>query len=105
MLYVTAPDIAAAEALAAAVVEPRLAACANILPGMRSIYRWQGALEQAEEVVLLVKTRDGLVQAASDALVSAHPYDEPCVLVIPVEGGAPGFLAWIAAETGHQSAE
>jgi len=99
LVYVTAPSLAEAEALARLAVEQRLAACANILPGMRSLYWWQGKLEQADEVVLLLKTTEALADELTRAIAQAHSYDCPCVVVLPIECGHPAFLDWIAAET------
>jgi len=99
LVYVTAPTLAEAESLARMAVEQRLAACANILPGMRSLYWWQGKLEQADEVVLLLKTTEVLVPALIDALTSAHSYDCPCVVALPIAAGNPEFLRWIDTET------
>jgi periplasmic divalent cation tolerance protein len=99
LVYVTAPSLAEAESLARLAVERRLAACANILPGMRSLYWWQGKLEQADEVVLLLKTTEALAGELTRAIAAAHSYDCPCVVVLPIEGGHPAFLDWIAAET------
>ncbi|MDP2846977.1 MAG: divalent-cation tolerance protein CutA [Humidesulfovibrio sp.] len=99
LVYVTAPSLAEAESLARLAVEGRLAACANILPGMRSLYWWQGALESAEEVVLLLKTSEALVPALTKALTEAHSYDCPCVVALPIVQGNPDFLRWIEAET------
>jgi len=99
LVYVTAPDMAEAESLAHLAVERRLAACANILPGMRSLYWWRGKLEQAHEVVLVFKTTEALVPALTQALTSAHSYDCPCVVALPIVGGNPDFLHWIDAET------
>jgi len=95
LLYVTAGDVAEAKRLGRAVVEARLAACANILPAMTSIYRWQGAMEEAEEVVLLVKTTEAARLAATELLIREHSYDEPCVVALPITGGADGFLGWV----------
>lgn len=100
LLYVTTADEAEAERLGRAVVEARLAACANILPGMRSIYRWQGKIESGQECVLILKTRPELAQRAIEAVKAGHSYETPCTLVLPVQGGNPAFLNWIAAETG-----
>ncbi|MDO9081697.1 MAG: divalent-cation tolerance protein CutA [Humidesulfovibrio sp.] len=102
MVYVTAPSLAEAESLARLAVTRRLAACANILPGMRSLYWWQGKLEQADEVVLLLKTTEALVPALTEAIVAAHSYDCPCVVVLPIEGGHPAFLQWLADETARR---
>jgi len=99
LVYVTAPDMAEAESLARLAVERRLAACANILPGMRSLYWWRGKLEQAQEVVLVFKTTESLVPALTQALMSAHSYDCPCVVALPIAAGNPDFLRWIETET------
>lgn len=99
LVYVTAPSLAEAESLARLAVEGHLAACANILPGMRSLYWWQGKLEQADEVVLILKTTEALVPALTKALTEAHSYDCPCVVALPITGGNPDFLRWIADET------
>ena len=99
LVYVTAPSLAEAESLARLAVTRRLAACANILPGMRSLYWWRGRLEQADEVVLLLKTTQGLAEELVQALASAHSYECPCVVVLPIEGGHRAFLDWIGAET------
>ena len=99
LVYVTAPSLAEAESLARLAVTQRLAACANILPGMRSLYWWQGRLEQADEVVLLLKTTADKADELVQALASAHSYECPCVVLLPIEGGHRGFLDWIAAET------
>jgi len=100
LLYVTCGSVAEAEAVATAVVGARLAACANIIPGMRSLYWWQGKLERGDEAVLILKTRASLVQAATDAVKAAHAYSVPCVLALPVAaGGNADYLAWLLAET------
>lgn len=99
LVYVTAPSLAEAESLARLAVEGRLAACANILPAMRSLYWWQGRLETADEAVLLLKTTEALVPALTRALTEAHSYDCPCVVALPIASGNPDFLRWIEAET------
>lgn len=100
-LYSTWPDLERAEAAGAALVEARLAACANIIPAIRSIYRWNGAIQRDDEVLMLIKTSSAKAAAARDALVAAHPYDVPCVLhlLTAPENSAPDFLAWVARET------
>jgi len=100
LVYVTAPTLAEAASLARLAVEGRLAACANILPGMRSLYWWQGRLESADETVLLLKTTAELAPALIRALTEAHSYDCPCVVALPIATGNPDFLRWIEAETG-----
>lgn len=102
LVYVTAPSLTEAEHLAGLAVTRRLAACANILPAMRSLYWWQGKLEQADEVVLLLKTTEALAGELTRVLAEAHSYDCPCVVVLPIESGHPAFLHWIEEETGLQ---
>lgn len=100
LLYCTTSSVAEAEAIAQTVVGERLAACANIIPGMRSVYWWQGKLEQGEEAVLILKTRLDLVEAATAAVKAAHSYSVPCVLPLTVgQGGNPDYIAWLLAET------
>ena len=102
LVYVTAPSLAEAESLARLAVERRLAACANILPAMRSLYWWQGVLEQADEVVLLLKTTEAQAGELTRTIAEAHSYDCPCVVVLPIEGGHPAFLQWLADETARR---
>lgn len=101
-LYSTWPDLRSAEAAAEALVERRLAACANLVPGVRSFYRWQGEMQRDEEVAMFAKTRAALAEQARDLLVDLHPYDTPCVLTLPLDAAKShaAFVAWIAAETG-----
>lgn len=98
-VYVTFPDLAAAESIGAAAVEARLAACVNILPGMRSIYRWQGATEVADEVVAFFKTRADLAERLCAVIAARHPYDTPAIVVLPIVGGSGRYIDWIVAET------
>lgn len=93
------PDRPAAEALANALVEARLAACVNILAPCRSVYRWQGAIEAAEEVPLLIKTSSERYAALETAIRSHHPYTLPEVIALPVVQGLPAYLAWVNSET------
>jgi len=99
IIYSTFPSLETAEAAGRAMVEARLAACANILPGMVSIYRWEGALERGEETVLLLKTRREMAEALLAELKAIHPYELPALLVLDVAAGDAGYLGWIAAET------
>ncbi len=100
-IYTTWPDTGSAQAAAASLVEARLCACANILPGMTSVYRWEGAIETAQECVMILKTTDAQASALRQRIMELHPYDTPCLLALPVDAAAsaPDFLAWIAAET------
>lgn len=99
LIYATFPDMGAAESAAGALVDRGLAACVNILPGMVSIYIWQGRRERASEVVMIAKTRDAVADEAMSAIVSLHPYDNPAVLLLPVTAGAEKFCAWIVEQT------
>jgi periplasmic divalent cation tolerance protein len=92
------PDRAAAESLARALVERRLAACINILPPCRSVYRWQGAVEQADEVPLLIKTTRARYAELEAALGELHPYAVPEIIALPLAAGLPAYLDWVSAE-------
>ena len=98
-VHVTAPDVECARRLARAVVEDRLAACVNVLPGMCSVYRWEGDVHEDDEVLLLVKTRRALVPALLARLEELHPYEVPCVLVLPIEDGLASYLRWLDDST------
>ena len=98
-VYTTYPSIVEAERAGRALVERRLAACVNILPGMISHYWWQGAIERAEEVVMIIKTRAGLAEPVRAAVKEMHSYTTAAVLVIPIETVDPDYHAWILGET------
>ena len=93
------PDGESARALADHVVAARLAACVNILAPCRSVYRWQGNIEHAEEVPLLIKTSAERYPALEAAIRAWHPHELPEIVAVPIGRGLPGYLAWIAAET------
>lgn len=99
IVYTTYPSVVEAEKAGRAIVEQRLAACVNILPGMVSHYWWQGVIERGEEAVMIIKTRASLADAVRAAVKAAHSYTIPAVLVLPIEGGDENYLAWIMAET------
>jgi periplasmic divalent cation tolerance protein len=99
VVYTTWPDLASAELAAATLLDARLAACLNILPGMISLYRWDGKIERATEVVMLIKTSATLAEACIEAVCRSHPYANPAALVIPIAGGAHPFLDWIITGT------
>ncbi len=99
LVYTTWPSIVEAEAAGRQIVEKRLAACVNILPGMISHYWWQGKIERAEEVVMIVKTRASLADEVAAAVKELHSYTTPAVMVLPVESLDPAYHAWIVAET------
>ena len=93
------PDRASAEALASELVKARLAACVNVLPPCHSVYRWQGVLETANEVPMLIKTSSERYAELEAAIRSEHPYDLPEVIALPVVDGLPEYLSWVASET------
>lgn len=98
-IWSTWPDAASARAAGRALVEARLAACAVVMPALASVYRWNGAIEEAEEVGLLVKTRRGARDAAMARIESDHPWDVPAVLALSVEAAARAYGDWVLAET------
>ena len=99
LLYTTWPSIVEAEKAGREIVTRRLAACVNILPGMVSHYRWQGVIERADEVVMMIKTRASLANAASAAVKELHSYETPAIMVLPVESVDPDYQKWIVEET------
>lgn len=99
-VLVTCPDRACAEAIARACVEEKLAACANIGPGITSIYRWKGAIEEAEEVPLLLKTRAALFERLSARVIALHPYEVPCVIATELAAVESAYARWLEEATG-----
>ena len=95
----TAPDAEVAERLARGVVEARLAACVNILPAVRSIYRWEGRVQDDAELLLVIKTRHEHFDALRAWLTQHHPYDVPEVLGLPVSAVSAPYLSWLEGET------
>jgi periplasmic divalent cation tolerance protein len=93
------PDLYTAQTLAHRLVEEGLAACANVLPGVQSIYRWQGKIEEASEVTLLIKTMRSRYAAVEETIQRLHPYDVPEVIAVPVVAALPAYLAWLHIET------
>ena len=98
-VYTTYPSVVEAEKAGRALIERTLAACVNILPGMVSLYRWQGAIERGEEAVMIIKTRASLAEAVRAAVKEMHPYETPAILVIPLESVDAAYLGWMLAET------
>jgi len=104
LILTNLPDEASAEALATALVTERLAACVNILAPCRSVYRWQGAIESAREVPLLIKTTTERYAALEAAIRVRHPYELPEIVAVPVTHGLPEYLAWVVTETRAETA-
>jgi periplasmic divalent cation tolerance protein len=98
-VYTTWPSTVEAEQAARALVERRLAACVNILPGMVSVYRWKGKVERGEEAVMIVKTRASLAEGVTTAVKEMHSYTTPAILVMPLESVEQSYLGWILGET------
>ena len=99
LVYTTMPDRAAALDLARALVARRLAACVNVLDGCTSVYRWEGSVEEANEVPLVLKTRSARYAEVEAAILELHPYELPEILAVPVVRGLPEYLEWVAQET------
>jgi periplasmic divalent cation tolerance protein len=99
LVLTTLPVTADAEALAATLVEERLAACVTIGGPMTSVYTWQGSVERAQERQLLLKTVQAKVPLIKARLLTLHPYEVPELLVLPVDGGAEAYLAWVRDST------
>jgi periplasmic divalent cation tolerance protein len=98
-VYTTYPSIVEAEAAGRTLVERRLCACVNILPGMVSLYWWQGKIDRGDEVVMIIKTRASLAEAVRAAVRQMHSYATPAILVLPIESVDPDYHAWIVNET------
>lgn len=99
LVYMTVKDRSEALKIAEEVVRERLAACANVLPAMTSIYEWQGKMQQEEECVVLLKTHEARLSWLLDRLVELHSYECPCVVSVPISSGNPAFLEWVCDQT------
>ncbi len=99
LIYITTANAAEADRIAREVVSRRLAACANIIPGMKSVYWWEGRMETGDETVLLLKTTDQRTSSLVEEIKRLHNYNVPCIVVLPLTGGNPDFLRWIETET------
>jgi periplasmic divalent cation tolerance protein len=93
----TCGDRETAERIAHRLVEQHLAACVNILPGVQSVYRWQGTVESESEVLMLIKTKAALIQQVQSTIASLHSYEVPEFLVLPITGGSEAYMAWLEA--------
>jgi periplasmic divalent cation tolerance protein len=101
VVMTTLPDAPAAEALAERLLEERLVACANVLPGARSIYRWEGEIRRDQEVVVILKTTRAALPRLRERFPALHPYDVPELVAMDVADGAEAYLDWVRSETGR----
>jgi periplasmic divalent cation tolerance protein len=99
VVLVTAPDVETGARIARALVEEGLIACANVVPGIRSIYRWQGRVAEDTEVLLVLKTRASRCAALAARVKALHPYELPEVIALPVADGSEAYLDWVVAES------
>jgi periplasmic divalent cation tolerance protein len=99
MVITNLPNMAAAEAMAMAIVEREAGACVNIVPSVTSVYRWEGKIEKAQEVMLIVKTQYALYTQLEQLILSLHPYELPEIIGVPISAGLPAYLQWIAQQT------
>lgn len=99
LVYITTPDHNTAETLARLALESRLAACANILGPLTSLFHWEETLEHTQEVALLLKTTPECFEPLRERMVRHHPYACPCIIAIPVTQGHAPFLQWVTSET------
>ena len=99
LVFTNVPDRAAAQTLAQALIARRLAACVNVLADCTSVYRWEGKVESAAEVPVLIKTTAARYPALEQAIRNLHPYEIPEIVAIPISHGLPEYLNWVAAET------
>lgn len=99
LCYCSCPDTEVATRIAETLVGERLAACVSVMPGMRSVYRWDGSLQRADEVLLLIKTSAARLPALTARVGDLHPYELPELLAVEVAAGLPAYLSWLEAET------
>lgn len=99
LIITNCPDEETANAIALALVEAKLAACVNILPRVQSLFRWQGVVESATEIPLLIKATSANYPALEAKIRQLHPYEVPEIIALPVTHGLPAYLNWVAAET------
>jgi len=101
--FCTCPDLASATRIARTLVDERLAACVNVLSGVHSVYRWQGAVESADEVLLLIKTTDARLDTLRKRIVSLHPNELPEVIAVEAAGGLPAYLDWVRQQSHEET--
>lgn len=96
VVLVTTPDVSEAESIATLLLERRLIACANLLPGVTSLFWWEGKIERSQEVLLVMKTRFELLTEVTEAVTKAHSYEVCEVVALPITGGSHAYLRWIS---------
>jgi len=105
VVYTTCGNITEAEAIARTLIESRQAACVNVIPGLLSYYRWQGKVENDAELLLMIKTERGSVDAVRHTLEMLHSYDLPEMIVLPIIDGSPNYLEWMEQEMQQQDSD
>lgn len=95
----TCPDAASAEVIAQTLLERKLAACINIMPGVKSYYTWKGVCENTEEHLLIIKTQTSTYPTLEQAILELHPYELPEIIAVPIAAGLPAYLTWITQST------
>ncbi|MGB5405201.1 MAG: divalent-cation tolerance protein CutA [Thiogranum sp.] len=103
IVFCTVPDTDTGHRIAAQLVEYGFAACVNLIPGVESVYRWQGRLEKASEVLLMIKSRSADYTAVETAISALHPYELPEIIAVPLSNGSAGYLDWV--RTVHHEAK
>uniref|UniRef100_A0A0N4ZJW3 Divalent-cation tolerance protein CutA n=1 Tax=Parastrongyloides trichosuri TaxID=131310 RepID=A0A0N4ZJW3_PARTI len=99
VIYVTVPKMEVAKTIARNVVESKLAACVNIIPGVTSVYSWKGNIEEDQELLLIIKTKTNLLEELKKEIVKIHPYEVPEFISLPIEHGSEPYLKWIGEQT------
>ena len=99
LIYNTVPNEETAQKIAEELVGKKLAACVSMVPGLKSVYRWEGKVEQANEICLMIKTTSDRLEELQANLLALHPYTVPEIIAVPITGGLPTYLQWIVDET------
>ena len=99
LVYCTCPDETVAQGIADQLVGGNFAACVNVIPGLRSTYRWKNEIQRDAECLLLIKTRESRFDALREAILAQHPYELPEIIAVPVSMGLPRFLDWVRENT------
>ena len=103
LVLTNVPDLECAQLVARTLIEARLAVCVNVLPAVQSMYRWQGKIEEATEVTLLIKTTSQHYDSLQQVIVKLHPYDVPEIIATPIVAGYAPYLHWIDTETAKEN--